>query len=103
GRLTWQASAKDNLSTFLESQKPTRDRFRVSAVTTAEAAGINAFPAQTYQGRWTRVQSSNLVFDVAYQRYNMENQVVHVDEAMTRDWCYDTIMTPHTTPAAFYT
>jgi hypothetical protein len=103
GRLTWQASAKDNLSTFLEAQKPTRERFRVSAVTTAEAAGINTFPAQTYQGRWTRVQNSNLLFDVAYQRYNMENQVVHVDDAMTRDWCYDTIMTPHTTPAAFYT
>lgn len=103
GRLTWQASSKDNLSTFLESQKPTRDRFRVSSVTTAEAAGINTFPAQTYQGRWTRVQSSNLLFDLAYQRYNMENQVVHVDEAMTRDWCYDNITTPHTTPPAFYT
>ena len=49
------------------------------------------------------MQTSNLLFDLAYQRYNMENQVVHVDEAMTRDWCYDTIMTPHTTPAAFYT
>ena len=84
GRLTWQASSKDNLSTFLESQKPTRDRFRVSSVTTAEAAGINTFPAQTYQGRWTRVQSSNLLFDLAYQHYNMENQVVHVDEAMTQ-------------------
>jgi hypothetical protein len=103
GRLTWQASAKDNVATFLEAQKPTRERFRIAATVSPEAAGVNTFPAQTYQVRWTRVQTSNLLFDAAYQRYNMENRVVHVDETMTRDWCYDTIMTPHTTPAPFYT
>ena len=103
GRLTWQASAKDNLATFLEAQKPTRERFRIAATVSPEAAGVNTFPAQTYQVRWTRVQSGNVLFDLAYQHYNMENQVVHVDESMTRDWCYDTIMTPRTTPAAFYT
>ena len=103
GRLTWQVSAKDNLATFLEAQEPTRERFRISATVSPEAAGINTFPAQTYQVRWTRVQSGNLLFDVGYQHYNMENEVVHVDESMTRDWCYDNIMTPHTTPAAFYT
>ncbi len=103
GRLTWQASSKDNIATFLEAQKPTRERFRIAATVSPEAAGVNEFPAQTYQVRWTRVQTSNLLFDAAYQRYNMDNQVVHVDEVMTRDWCYDTIMTPHTTPAPFYT
>ena len=103
GRLTWQASKKDTLSTFIEGQKPTRDRFRIAATVSPEAAGINTFPAQTYNGRWTRVQSGNVLFDVGYQHYNMENQVVHVDEAMTRDWCYDNIMAPHTTPAPFYT
>jgi hypothetical protein len=103
GRLTWQATTKDNLSTFLEAQKPTRDRFRIAANVSPEAAGINTFPAQTYNGRWTRVETSSLLFDVGFQHYNMENQVVHVDETMTRDWCYDSIMTPHTTPATFYT
>jgi len=103
GRLTWQATAKDNIGTFLESQEATRDRFRIASTVSPEAAGINAFPNQTYQVRWTRVQTSNLLFDAAYQHYNMENRVVHVDEAMTRDWCDDTIMTPHTTPAPFYT
>jgi len=103
GRLTWQASGKDNIATFLEAQKPTRERFRIASTVSPEAAGINTFPAQTYNVRWTRVESGNLLFDVGYQHYNMENQVVHVDEMMTRDWCYDNIMTPHPTPAAFYT
>jgi hypothetical protein len=103
GRLTWQASGKDNIATFLEAQKPTRERFRIAATVSPEAAGINTFPAQTYNVRWTRVESGSLLFDVGYQHYNMENQVVHVDQSMTRDWCYDNIMTPHTTPAPFYT
>ena len=103
GRVTWRASQNDTLSTFLEAQQPTRDRFRIAATVSPEAAGINSFPAQTYNGRWTRVQTPNLLFDLGFQHYNMENQVVHVDEAMTRDWCYDRIMEPHPTPAPFYT
>jgi hypothetical protein len=102
GRLTWQASAKDNLAAFLESQQATRERFRIAATVSPEAAGINTFPNQTYQVKWTRVQSSNLLFDVGYQHYNMENLVVHVDDAMTKDWCVDNIMAAHPTPAAFY-
>jgi hypothetical protein len=102
GRLTWQASAKDNLSTFLESQQATRERFRIAATVSPEAAGINTFPNQTYQVKWTRVQSPSLLFDVGYQHYSMENLVVHVDEAMTRDWCVDNIMAVHPTPPAFY-
>ncbi len=103
GRVTWQASTADNIAVLLQAQTRVRQRFTLSTTTSPEAAGINTFPGQTYQGRWTRVHSANLLFDAAFQRYNMENRVQHIDAAMREAWCYDSIMTPRTELAPYYT
>jgi len=101
GRVTWQASRADNIAVLVEEQKRTRDRFSISATTSPEAASVNAFPSSTYQVRWTRVQNANLLFDGAFQYYDMQNQVLLRDAALRETWCYDNIMTPKTTPAPY--
>ena len=47
------------------------------------------FPSSTYQVRWTRVQSANLLFDGAFQYYDMQNQVMLRDEALRDTWCWE--------------
>jgi hypothetical protein len=101
GRVSWQASPADNIAVFVEEQKRTRDRFSISATTSPEAASVNAFPSSTYQVRWTRVQNANLLFDGAFQYYDMQNQVLVRDAALRETWCYDNIMTPKTTPVPY--
>jgi hypothetical protein len=102
GRISWQASRADNVAVLVEEQKRTRDRFSISATTSPEAASVNAFPSSTYQVRWTRVQSPNLLFDGAFQYYDMQNQVMVRDEALRATWCWDNITTPKTSPAPYY-
>jgi hypothetical protein len=102
GRVAWQASKSDNVAFLVDDQNRVRNYFSISATTSPEAASVDFFPTQTYQARWTRVQSANLLFDAAYQRYNMEHQVVLRDEALRSTWCYDNIMTPKTSPAPYY-
>ena len=102
GRISWQASAVDNVSVILEEQKRTRDRFSISATTSPEAASVNTFPSSTYQVRWTRVQNANLLFDGAFQYYDMQNQVKIRDEALRDTWCYENIMTPKTSVVPYY-
>ena len=102
GRIAWQASQKDNVSVLVEEQKRTRDRFSISATNSPEAASINAFPSSTYQLHWTRVQNANLLFDGAFQYYDMQNQVMLRDEEFRATWCWDDIMTPKTTLVPFY-
>jgi hypothetical protein len=102
GRVAWQASHADNIALLVEKQKRTRDFFSISGTTSPEAASVDYFPTATYQVRWTRVNSGNLLFDGAYQRYNMEHQVLLRDPALRDTWCYDNIMTPKTSPAPYY-
>jgi hypothetical protein len=102
GRMSWQVSQADNISVILEEQERTRDFFSISATTSPEAASVNTFPSSTYQARWTRVQSANLLFDGAFQYYDMQNQVKIRDEALRETWCYENIMTPKTTPVPYY-
>ena len=85
-----------------EKQKRTRNFFSISATTSPEAASVDYFPTATYQVRWTRVQRSSLLFDGAFQRFNMEHQVLLRDPALRETWCYDNIMTPKTSPAPYY-
>ena len=102
GRVTWQVSRADNIAVLAEKQKRTRNFFSISAVTSPEAASVDYFPTATYQVRWTRVQRSSLLFDGAFQRFNMEHQVLLRDPALRDTWCYDNIMTPKTSPAPYY-
>jgi hypothetical protein len=102
GRLSWQLSQADNISVILAEQKRTRDYFSISATTSPEAASVNTFPSSTYQARWTRVHSANLLFDGAFQYYDMQNQVKIRDEALRDTWCYENVMTPKTTPVPYY-
>src|SRR5687767_249633 len=102
-RVTWQASRADSIAALVQRQTRVRDTFTVSTTTSPEAAGINTFPGETYQARWSRVQSGTLLVDAAYQYYGMENRVQHIDLEMREAWCYDSIMTPKAQPAAFYT
>jgi hypothetical protein len=102
GRISWQASPADNVSFIAQEQKRTRDYFSISATTSPEAASVNTFPSSTYQLRWTRVQSANLLFEGAFQYYDMQNQVRIRDEALRDTWCYENIMSPKTTPVPYY-
>ena len=61
---------------------------------------MNTFPSSTYQVRWTRVQSANLLFDGGFQYYDMQNQVRIRDEALRDAWCYENIMTPENVAGA---
>ena len=67
GRVAWQVSPVDNLSVLVNEQKRTRDYFSIAATLSPEGASVNTFPSSTYQARWTRVQSANLLFDGAFQ------------------------------------
>jgi hypothetical protein len=102
GRLSWQATSADNVSFIVQEQKRTRDYFSISATTSPEGASVNTFPTSTYQIRWTRVQSASLLFDGAFQYYDMQNQVRIRDEALRDTWCYENIMVPKTTPVPYY-
>jgi hypothetical protein len=102
GRVSWQASRADNVAVLVEEQKRTRDRFSISATTSPEGASVNAFPSSTYQVRWTRVHNANLLFDGAFQYYDMQNQVMLRDEALRDTWCWQNIMTPKTSPVPYY-
>jgi hypothetical protein len=102
GRISWQASRADNIAVVVEEQKRTRDRFSISATTSPEGASVNAFPSSTYQLRWTRVHNANLLFDGAFQYYDMQNQVMVRDEALRDTWCWGNIMTPKTSPVPYY-
>ena len=102
GRLSWQLSQADNISVIVAEQKRTRDYFSISATTSPEAASVNTFPSSTYQARWTRVHSANLLFDGAFQDYDMQNQVKIRDEELRDTWCYENVMTPKTTLVPYY-
>ena len=102
GRLSWQLSQADNISVIVAEQKRTRDYFSISATTSPEAASVNTFPSSTYQARWTRVHSANLLFDGAFQYYDMQNQVKIRDEELRDTWCYENVMTPKTTLVPYY-
>jgi hypothetical protein len=101
-RIGWQASAKDNISFLTQQQAKERSQFGISSVNSPEANSINGFPTHTYQGRWTRVQSSNLLFDAAYQYFEMQNQQRPQDKAIEAVWCYENILTPKTALAPFH-
>ena len=102
GRLTFQISPEDNVSFIWQEQHKKRGRFGIGAVTSPEATSINTFPTSTQQGRWTRVQSANLLFDVAYQHFRMENQTAFQDDTLRSTWCYDDVRTLKTTPPPFF-
>ena len=87
---------------IVAEQKRTRDYFSISATTSPEAASVNTFPSSTYQARWTRVHSANLLFDGAFQYYDMQNQVKIRDEELRDTWCYENMMTPKTTLVPYY-
>jgi hypothetical protein len=101
-RIGWQASRADNVSFLVQEQTKFRPRFGISSLTSPEATSINQFPTHTYQGRWTRVQSANLLFDAAYQYFEMQNQTKPQDATLREVWCYDNIRTPKTAPPAFF-
>jgi hypothetical protein len=101
-RLTWQATPKDNVTAFIDNQKRTRARFSISSALAPEAASVNGFPTSTYQGRWTRIQNSNLVMEAGYQHFNSQNQVRYQDANFRSVWCFDNVLTQKTTAPAYF-
>ncbi len=101
-RIGWQASKADNISFLTQQQTKERPQFGISSVNSPEANSINGFPTHTYQVRWTRVQGANLLFDVAYQYFDMQNQQRPQDPAIDAVWCYENIGTPKTALAPFH-
>ena len=101
-RVTYQASRADNVSFLWQEQHKRRGRFGIGAVTSPEATSINTFPTSTQQLRWTRVQSAELLFDVAYQHFKMQNQTAFQNDTLRSSWCFDDVLTPKTSPPSFF-
>jgi hypothetical protein len=73
GRLTWAASSKDRIRFYLEKQFNGEfyNGFNTYAVSTPEAATDGKGGGWLPQLKWTRVQSSKLLFEAGIANYNL--------------------------------
>ena len=56
------------------------------------------FPGRDLSGPVEPCRRANLLVDAAYQHYRMENRGASTSTWRCRGWCYDSIMTPKTSP-----
>jgi Carboxypeptidase regulatory-like domain len=73
GRVTWQVSEKDKVSYYHDDQNKYRNHWGISALISPEAAGVQVTPTSFVSvSKWTRTQSSKLLFDVGFAMYDQE-------------------------------
>jgi hypothetical protein len=73
GRVTWQVSQKDKLSYYHDYQSKYRNHWGISALVSPEASGVQVTPTSFVSvSKWTRTQTSKLLFDVGFAMYDQE-------------------------------
>jgi hypothetical protein len=66
-RLTWQASSRDKVQFWFTNQNKYRSHYNISASRTPDATSLQNTPyAQATVAKWTRTQSSKLLFEAGY-------------------------------------
>ena len=66
-RLTWQASSKDKVQFWFTNQNKYRSHYNISASRTPDATSLQNTPyAQATVAKWTRTQSSKMLFEAGY-------------------------------------
>ena len=73
GRVAWQVSQKDKVTTYHDDQNKYRNHWGISATIPPEAAGVQVTPTSFVNvTRWTRTQSNRLLFDAGFGIYDQE-------------------------------
>lgn len=73
GRLTWQISSKDKFSYYHDDQSKYRNHWGISANIPPEASAIQVTPTSFVSvSKWTRTQTTRLLFEVGFAIYNQE-------------------------------
>jgi hypothetical protein len=73
GRLAWQVSERDKVSSYHDDQRKYRNHWGISANVPPEAAGVQVTPTSYVSvHKWTRTQTNRLLFDVGFAIYSQE-------------------------------
>ncbi len=73
GRVTWQISSKDKFSYYHDDQSKYRDHWGISTLVAPEATGVQVTPTSFVSvSKWTRTQTSRLLFEAGFAVYNQE-------------------------------
>ena len=73
GRLTWQISSKDKFAYYHDDQSKYRDHWGISTLIAPEATGVQVTPTSFVSvSKWTRTQTSRLLFEAGFAVYNQE-------------------------------
>ena len=73
GRISWQISRKDKFTVYHDDQRKYRDHWGVSASISPEASAIQVTPTSfAHSSKWTRTQSSKLMFEAGFAIYDQE-------------------------------
>ncbi|MBS1816878.1 MAG: TonB-dependent receptor [Acidobacteria bacterium] len=71
GRIAAQATSKDKVSVYFDKQQKYRNHWGIAANVPPEAAGVQVTPSNYVGvGKWTRTQSSRLLFEGGFGIYN---------------------------------
>ena len=73
GRISWQVSEKDKITTYHDDQNKYRDHWGISATIPPETSAIQVTPTSFVNvTRWTRTHTNRLLFDVGVGIYDQE-------------------------------
>lgn len=73
GRLTWQISGNDKFSYYHDDQNKYRNHWGISANVTPDASAVQVTPTSYVSvSKWTRTQSSRLLFEAGFSIYSQE-------------------------------
>ena len=72
-RVSWQATARDKLSTYHDNQRKYRNHWGIAALVPPEAAGVQVTPTSFVNvTKWTRTHTNNLLLEGGFGIYNQE-------------------------------
>jgi len=75
GRISAQVSAKDKVSYYHDEQNKVRGHWGIASTVPPEASAIQATPTSFVSvSKWTRTQTSRLLFDAGFAVYDQEYQ-----------------------------
>ena len=73
GRIAWQISQKDKLTSYHDDQAKYRNHWGISALVPPDASAIQVTPTSfVHTTRWTRTHTNRLLFDVGFGLYDQE-------------------------------
>jgi hypothetical protein len=96
GRLAWQITSKDKLTTYHDNQRKYRNHWGISAaVPEPQASAIQVTPTSFVNAtKWTRTQTSRLLFEAGFGIYDQEYTELYQPEVTgqsDKTWDLDAI------------